>query len=188
MMKDRSKPHFHSESVKLPAGEYPPSQHSFESQRLGIGGSPHGSPMRDQITVPHNPYANMIAVSNNGVSPHLPFREWMLRGVVGGIGKLLAWPFQLVRDIISAIAIGVIGVVKVVLMIVLVPSAILIGLQIAATQSKEASIGDNAQSATSSLGAVGQGAWNGLFGEEAKTEPSPSQEGESAAKPSRSAS
>lgn len=171
-------------------GDTPQRRSSFEPQRFEDGIDPHGIPSRESVALQHNPYANMIAVSNNGVSPHLPFRDWMLRGVVGGVGKMLAWPFQLVRDIINGIAFAILGIAKVLLMIILIPSAIILGLQIAASQSSEADIQTNAASATGSLGSVGAGVWQGLFGPETEAKPVTEKQNqeEDTAKASRSSS
>lgn len=55
-----------------------------------------GIPMVPGMPLPQA--GQTITVNMNAPSPHLPMKEWMLRGVVGGIGHVLAFPFLLIRD------------------------------------------------------------------------------------------
>lgn len=104
-------------------------------------------------------YNQMIAIGN--ASPHLPFKDWMARGVVSGLGRLVAWPFKLIGDIVQAIAMAIIGILKMILIIILIPSAIIIGLKIAAMQQEEDTIRGSAAAAVEGVVEAGDGAYNG---------------------------
>lgn len=58
-----------------------------------------GIPMVPGMPIPQA--GQTITVNMNAPSPHLPMKEWMLRGVVGGLGHVLAFPFLLIRDAVQ---------------------------------------------------------------------------------------
>lgn len=79
------------------------------------------------------PTGQVINVSMNAPSPHLGFREWMARGVVGGIGHAAAWPFVLVAKTVEGVALGVVDIVKSLIkwavILVLAPTLVLMGIR-----------------------------------------------------------
>ena len=114
-------------------------------------------------TAPGQPgYNQMIAIGQ--ASPHLPFRDWLARGVVSAIGRMLAWPFKLVGDILHSIAMAVVGIVKMIFIIVLIPSMLILGLKIAAMQQEEESVRGSAAAAAEGVMEAGKGAINGREG------------------------
>lgn len=117
---------------------------------------------------PQGGYNQMISIGQ--ASPHLPFRDWLARGVVSALGNLLAWPFRMMGEIAQSIAMAMIGILKVILMLVLIPSAIIIGLKIAAAQQEEDSIRGSAAAAVESVTEAGEGAYYGREDPEPNTQ------------------
>lgn len=92
-------------------------------------------------TIPgHFGPGNINVVTNHNL--HLPFKDWMARGVVGGVGSVLAFPFKLVGDIISALANGILSLVKMAVMVVLFPTLLWMGYQLQQSMQEEESVED----------------------------------------------
>lgn len=88
----------------------------------------------------HLPGGQVINVAMNAPSHHLPFKEWMLRGVVGGLGQLAAWPFRLVGGLIESLGEALIGILKTLAIVVLLPVMLLVGYKLMQQVSKADSI------------------------------------------------
>ena len=81
------------------------------------------------------PTGQTINVSMNAPSPHLPFKEWVARGMVGGVGHFAAWPFRLVAMTLEGAALAIVDigktVLKMILIAVLIPAMLVIGIRLA---------------------------------------------------------
>lgn len=64
-------------------------------------------------------------VTNHNI--HLSFKEWILRGLVGSIGQALAFPFRLIGDAVTGLVMGAIGIIKVALMAIILPTMFWVG-------------------------------------------------------------
>lgn len=73
------------------------------------------------------PTGQTISVNMNAPNPNLTLKEWMVRGVVGGVGRVVSWPFRLVGLVFEGIAHGVIKVVTWAMIIILVPTMLMLG-------------------------------------------------------------
>lgn len=78
------------------------------------------------------PGGQTISVTMNAPNPHLSFKEWAARGVVGGIGRFAAWPFKLVGGVIETAAQGIVTILLKLLMwiaiLILAPTLIYAGM------------------------------------------------------------
>lgn len=106
---------------------------------------------------------NISVVTNHNI--HLPFKEWMLRGVVGSIGGLLAFPFRVVGNAINSIVEGVIGIVKFAIIIILAPTLAWLGIQLLGQMTEEESIESGTATIVQNAGKVATGIGKGLDGE-----------------------
>lgn len=95
------------------------------------------------------PTGQIINVSMNAPNPNLEFKEWMARGVVGGIGKVAAWPFKLIGMTIESVALGIVDVLKTILkwalILVLAPLLIMAGIRMMNQVSDSATIEEGAR-------------------------------------------
>lgn len=113
-----------------------------------------GGVHRDSISNPMVPFlgqnqlptGQVINVSMNAPSPHLSFKEWMARGVVGGIGGALTWPFRFVGNVIEEIAKAIVGVLKWAIIVILLPALAIVGFKLAGKLTSSATIEDGAAS------------------------------------------
>lgn len=112
--------------------------------------------------LPGGPSLNVI--TNHNV--HLSRKEWLFRGVVGAVGNALAWPFRLFADLVGYLLKGiigaVIGVVKVALIIIAVPTLLWLGLQVLEMARSAESAEDGAAMVTEQAGALASGVSKGL--------------------------
>ena len=86
------------------------------------------------------PTGQQINVSMNAPSPHLPFREWVLRGVVAGAGNAAAWPFRMVAGLVDHAARTIINLLGKLVMFVLLPAALILGIQMARKMAHAGSV------------------------------------------------
>lgn len=95
------------------------------------------------------PTGQVINVSMNAPNPNLEFKEWMARGVVGGIGKLAAWPFKLIGMTVESIALGIVDIFKTILkwalILVLAPLLIMAGIRMMDQVSESDTIEEGAR-------------------------------------------
>lgn len=73
------------------------------------------------------PTGQTISVNMNAPNPNLTLKEWIVRGALGGVGRVFAWPFRLVGMVFEGIAHGVIKVVTWAMIIILVPTMLMLG-------------------------------------------------------------
>lgn len=86
------------------------------------------------------PTGQTINVSMNAPSPHLTFREWAARGLVAGVGSLLAWPFRLVGGVVEQAAHAVVAVLKWIMILLLLPTMLIVGAKMASDVTSAASV------------------------------------------------
>jgi hypothetical protein len=79
----------------------------------------------------HLPTGQSINVSMNAPSPHLSFKEWMQRGIVGGLGNAAAWPFRLVAKMVEEVFRVIINLFGKLILFVLLPTALILGYKMA---------------------------------------------------------
>lgn len=115
----------------------------------------------------------VINMAFNTPSPHLTFKEWMARGVVGGIGKVLAFPFAFAGNMITAAGNAVIGLVKMAILIVLVPTLLWLGVMLYQKVSKAQSIEEGTAMIVTDAKKVGNGIGNSISSETPATPPRP---------------
>ncbi len=156
--------------------------HNFGANDTGHIIAPHGNPFPDrphrfdpftgapvqeaqpainpaQMAAMGAPHAQQINVVTNNAAMNLPFKEWLLRGLVGGVGRAAAWPFALAGRLVEKIFGAVIGFVKIAALIIMVPTLIWLGLmlreELATADSVEngtALIVDHAEDVTTGIG------------------------------------
>lgn len=117
------------------------------------GGVQHGAmaqAMQPFVGEHATPTGQIINVSMNAPSPHLEFKDWMARGVVGGVGKVAAWPFRLVGMTLESTALAIVdvfkSVIKTALIVVLIPTLFLVGIRLMNKMSESATIEGGAAS------------------------------------------
>ena len=142
---------------------------SFRSRQLAATRQPHQEVIPDPRASRHQygypDYAEMQRPANNlghyqgqqvpglGINVntnhniHLSFKEWMLRGVVGGVGSVLAFPFRLVGEMLRALGEGLIKIVTALVLILLVPTFIWLGIML----KEEMSTYDNVEDGTAAM-------------------------------------
>ena len=109
-----------------------------------------------------------ISVNVTSANPNLSFKEWMLRGVVGGAGNLVAFPFRLIGKGLEALMMGVIGIVKTAIIIILIPTLIWAGYIL----QQHISHANSVHEAASSISVQGANAFHGVVdGAGAKGDP-----------------
>lgn len=123
------------------ASSPPPDLHRSGGPATRIDAALHGGVQSGSMTQAMAPFmgehalptGQVINVSMNAPSPHLGFKEWMARGVVGGIGHAAAWPFVLVAKTVEGIALGIVDIfkslIKWAIILVLAPTLILVGIR-----------------------------------------------------------
>lgn len=112
---------------------------------------------------------NINVVTNHNI--HLPFREWLLRGLIGSVGSALAFPFRLFGEAVSSVVQGVIGIIKIAIIIILVPTLIWLGVELQAMMQEQESVEAGAAEMVNQAGQVVDGVSRGISG----SEPAPSQ-------------
>lgn len=90
------------------------------------------------------PTGQSINVSMNAPSPHLSFKEWMQRGVVGGLGNAVAWPFRLVAKMVEEVFRVIINLFGKLILFVLLPTALIIGYKMAMKVTQADSVEEGA--------------------------------------------
>lgn len=128
---------------------------------------PQGRALLGQLTSQHMqqgviPTGQTINVNMNTPSPHLSFKEWMARGVVGGIGKVLAFPFKLVGTGMEAAVTGIVSIIKIAVIVVMIPTLIWLGLKLQASLSTSQSIEEGAAKVVVSGRRMVDGAGQGM--------------------------
>lgn len=86
---------------------------------------------------------NINVITNHNI--HLERNEWLFRGVVGGIGKVLAFPFRLLEKMITSIFEAIFGMLKTAIIILLVPTLIWAGIILQQKMSQQENIEDGTQ-------------------------------------------
>lgn len=108
------------------------------------------------------PTGQTINVSMNAPSNNLTFKEWALRGVVGGLGNAAAWPFRFLAGLAEDIARMLANLVGKIVMILLIPTALIVGYQMAMKVSKTESIEQGASDIAHNGRHAAKGFWSGL--------------------------
>lgn len=107
---------------------------------------------------------NVNVTTNHNI--HLSRKEWMFRGIVGTLGNAVAWPFRFVAEIIKEIVLGIIGmvlgIVKVAVLIVAIPTLIWLGLQLQAHLQSAESVEEGTVMVTDQAGQFADGVSKGL--------------------------
>ncbi len=124
----------------------------------GVHENSISNPMMPFLGQNQLPTGQVINVSMNAPSPHLTFKEWMARGVVGGIGGALTWPFRFVGNVLEEIAKAIVGVLKWAIIVILLPALAIVGFKLAGQLTSSETIEDGA----ASLVYDGRHAVNGL--------------------------
>lgn len=108
--------------------------------------------------------SNLNVITNHNV--HLSRREWLFRGVVGAFGNACAWPFRLFADLVGYLLKGVIGavigVLKVALIIIAVPTLLWLGLQVLEMVQSADNVEDGAAMVTEQAGEFASGVNKGV--------------------------
>lgn len=102
-----------------------------------------------------------ISVNVAAASPHLPFGEWVKRGVLSALGNGLMFFPRLLGRLIEALLMGVLGIFKAAIIIVLIPTLIWAGYLLQQKLSHAASVREAATSATVQGGEVLKGIADG---------------------------
>jgi glycerol-3-phosphate acyltransferase PlsY len=113
-----------------------------------------------------------INMSFNAPSPHLTFKEWMARGVVGGVGHVFAFPFVFSGKIITAAGTAAVELLKMAVLIILIPTLLWMGFMLFQKVSQSQSIEEGAAMIVTDAKKVGTGVSNGISSE-AKPTPKP---------------
>ncbi len=90
------------------------------------------------------PTGQTINVSMNAANPHLSFKEWAGRGIVGAIGHAAAWPFRLCAGIVEDIARSIVALLGKLVLFVLLPTALIMGYKLAMSMQETSSVEDGA--------------------------------------------
>lgn len=122
------------------------------------------------------PMGQTINVVMNAPSPHLSFKEWMARGMVGGVGKVAAFPFRLVGVVMEGTANAVVTIVKMAIIIILVPTLLMLGIalhqRLSSNGSVEAGAADMMHQGRHAVSGMAKGLTDDLPPEEKTKEPS----------------
>lgn len=102
-----------------------------------------------------------ISVNVTSADPNLSLGEWIRRGVLSALGNGLLFPFRLLGKLIEGVMMGVLGIVRVAILIVLVPTLIWAGIMLQQHLSKADSVREGAASATVQGGEVLKGLSDG---------------------------
>lgn len=102
-----------------------------------------------------------ISVNVSSASPHLPMGEWIKRGILSALGNGLMFFPRLLGRLFEALLMGVLGIVKVAVIIVLVPTLIWAGYHLQQHLSNSGSVREGAASATVQGGEVLKGIVDG---------------------------
>ena len=105
---------------------------------------------------------NINVVTNHNI--HLPFREWLLRGLIGSFGTALAFPFRLFGDAVSSVVQGAIGIIKIGIIIVLIPTLIWLGIELQQMMQEQESVEAGAAEIVNQAGQVVDGVSRGISG------------------------
>lgn len=103
---------------------------------------------------------NINVVTNHNI--HLPFRDWLLRGLIGAVGSALAFPFRLVGGVLNSIAQGVVSILKMAIIVVLIPTLIWLGIELQEKMQEQASVEDGAAEMVHQAGDVVSGIGKGI--------------------------
>lgn len=103
---------------------------------------------------------NINVVTNT--NQHLPFREWLIRGLLVSVGNALAFPFRLIGTAISTIVTGVIGIIKIAIIIVLIPTLIWLGIMLQQNMQSQESVESGTAEMLEQAGKVVDGIGKGI--------------------------
>lgn len=121
-----------------------------------------GSEQQASVALPTG--QNINVVTNHNI--HLPFKEWMLRGVVGGIGSVFAFPFRLIGDAITSIVQGIIGgiigIVKLAIIVILLPTLAWLGIVLMGEMQEQESVEEGSAALVDHAGDFITGVSNGV--------------------------
>jgi hypothetical protein len=104
----------------------------------------------------------VINMAFNAPSPHLTFKEWMARGVVGGFGKVLAFPFTLAGSMLTSAGNAIVDLVKMAVLIILIPTLLWMGFMLYQKVSKSQSIEEGTAMIVTDAKRIGTGVSNGI--------------------------
>ena len=107
---------------------------------------------------------NISVVTNHNI--HLPFKDWLLRGILGSVGSVFAFPFRVVGNAINGLVEGVIGIVKMAIILILAPTLIWLGMQLLAEMKEQESIEAGTATVVDHAGSMVSGIGKGLDGEQ----------------------
>lgn len=130
-------------------------------ERLPVPQSKEQGAVEAHAVLPNGQSINVV--TNHNV--HLPFREWMLRGVVGAFGNLLAFPFRMIGNALNSMVEGVIGILKIAIIMILGPTLIWLGFMLLADMQQEDSVESGAATIVNRAGDVATGVGKGIDGE-----------------------
>lgn len=98
-----------------------------------------------------------ISVNVSSASPHLPMGEWIKRGILAALGNALLFFPRLLGRLFEALLMGVLGIAKVAVIIMLVPTLIWAGYHLQQHLANADSVREGAASATVQGGEVLKG-------------------------------
>ncbi len=139
-----------------PRQDYPravpmPAEHSNEMGNHALG-----------VPLPGGNSLNVVTNHNT----HLTRKEWIVRGVLGALGRAAAWPFKLVGDLISQLLGGIIaavlGILKLALIIIAVPTLLWLGFMLLEQLQGAESIDEGAGIVVDNAGSVANGVGNAI--------------------------
>ena len=106
---------------------------------------------------------NINVVTNHNI--HLPFKEWILRGIVGSLGAVLAFPFRVIGNAVNTLVEGVIGIIKIAIIIVLAPTLAWLGFMLLGEMQEQDSVEGGTAAIVEHAGDVASGIGKGIDGE-----------------------
>lgn len=133
-------PHAYNPHAYAPHGYHPApnGMHPMPPERID-GNFPAGvyqdgmsNPMAPFMGGHQMPNGQMINVSMNAPSQHLPFWQWAGRGALAATGNAVAWAPRLVGRLIEEVMKMFIGIFGKLLLVLLIPMMLVIGIKMAA--------------------------------------------------------
>lgn len=124
------------------------------------------------VATPMHGNQNINVTTNQNI--HLERKEWIFRGIIGGIGNVLAFPFRLIADVITGIAMSILGLIKMAAIVVLFPTLIWAGFQLMQIVSEQDSIEGGAKVIAENAGEAAKGIGSAITSSE-ETEEKPSE-------------
>lgn len=136
------------------------SKHLSQGRRqLALAPNPRASlPAKTGETLPAGRYEGEMAVPagnspveggqtigvNVNTNTQLSTKDWLIRSVLGAIGKALAFPFRLLAAIVETIFEAIIGILKIAAIVILVPTLIWLGFLLKDMLSEAESVEEGA--------------------------------------------